>query len=109
MCVCVYRYSNSFRSLAEFYILPSTVQWAACCGQRALCTCQWLPLRLCLHEATVTIQRTSKMEEVEARQGEVCQSQASTSGMEGTVQRLRELRVSDRQCVSYFFLSDEKG
>lgn len=49
------------------------------------------------------------MAENEVRQGEVCQEHASTSGIEGTVQRLRDLRVSDRQCVSYLYMSDYKG
>ena len=42
------------------------------------------------------------MDEAEARQGEVGQSHASTSGVEGTVQRLRDLRMADRQYVLYF-------
>jgi hypothetical protein len=49
------------------------------------------------------------MTEAEERQGETEQSVASTSGFDGTVQRLRELRVSDRPCVTHIFNNMMQG
>ena len=76
-------------------MLRAAQVWAACFLRSTMPF--WVPSQykeMRLSQSSIT------MTEAEERQGETEQSVASTSGIDGTVQRLRELRVSDRPCVT---------